>query len=75
LRDSKLYRKVCEIHHGPIPQDWVVHHIDCNELNNNPENLIAMPRQDHTKLHVLMSRHNKILSRKQIEQYLETLNL
>ena len=31
--------------------DTVVHHIDCNSLNNNPTNLVEMNTKAHSKLH------------------------
>ncbi len=34
-----------------IPDDWDIHHIDFNKLNNKIENLTAMPKAEHTKLH------------------------
>jgi hypothetical protein len=29
----------------------VVHHIDENTVNNNPDNLILLTREEHTKVH------------------------
>jgi len=29
----------------------VVHHIDCNPFNNNPDNLCVMSRKEHYKIH------------------------
>lgn len=36
---------------GSIPDDWDVHHIDHDKLNNNLSNLQAMPKSEHTALH------------------------
>lgn len=36
---------------GDIPDDWDVHHIDNDKLNNDIKNLTAMPKAEHTKLH------------------------
>lgn len=36
---------------GPIPLKYHVHHIDYNHDNNDPNNLIAIPRAFHKNLH------------------------
>lgn len=36
---------------GAIPDDWDVHHVDHNKLNNEISNLQAMPKSEHTALH------------------------
>jgi hypothetical protein len=41
------YRKIA----GNIPEGWVVHHIDCNRSNNNPQNLICIPELVHKVIH------------------------
>lgn len=59
--DEAVGRKVCrtlsrliwETLHGPLPSDWVVHHCDSAPLNNDPCNLQAMPRLEHSRLHRL----------------------
>jgi len=46
------YRKLYEKHHNlKIPKDWEIHHIDANRQNNEPENLIMLPKQLHRALH------------------------
>lgn len=35
-----------------IPARHVIHHVDFNRFNNNPENLRLMTKQDHLDLHV-----------------------
>lgn len=48
------YRKKYEKYLGvPIPKDFDVHHIDFNPLNNEVDNLVAMPRLIHQELHLL----------------------
>lgn len=37
--------------HPTDSEDYVVHHIDLNPLNNSVSNLMYMTRQDHIKLH------------------------
>ena len=53
---SKVYRKIYERHHGVIPKDdqgrtYEIHHIDGNDTNNLPENLVALSINDHYDLH------------------------
>lgn len=53
---SKVYRKIYERHHGVIPKDdqgrtYEIHHIDGNDTNNLPENLVALSINDHYELH------------------------
>lgn len=45
------YRRLYEVIHGDIPDDWEVHHIDWNRKNNNIENLIAVPKAVHVAIH------------------------
>lgn len=50
------YRKIYEVHFGPIPVDedgrsYDIHHIDRNRKNNDPSNLIALSLEAHYKLH------------------------
>lgn len=37
--------------HGPLPKGSVVHHIDENHENNNPENLQCLTRSEHASIH------------------------
>lgn len=48
------HRVIYRIHYGGIPEGWHVHHVDFNKTNNNPENLLAVPAEIHTKLHTIM---------------------
>ena len=42
------HRLVWEQSHGkPIPQGWVVHHLNGVKADNRPENLVAMSRHFH----------------------------
>jgi len=50
------YRKIYKQHHGPIPKDengrrYDIHHIDGDHTNNLPDNLIAIPIQEHYDIH------------------------
>lgn len=53
---SRIYRKIYEQYHGPIPKDeegrtFEIHHIDGNSNNNDPANLVALSIQEHYDLH------------------------
>jgi hypothetical protein len=54
--NTNNYRKVYQIHNGPIPIDlngkrYHIHHIDGNRANNHHTNLIALSIEDHYQLH------------------------
>lgn len=47
-RAKGLHVAVWESHHGvPVPPGWHVHHADGDTLNNDPENLVALPPGEH----------------------------
>ena len=53
---SRIYRKIYEQYHGPIPKDennrtYDIHHIDGDSENNDPSNLVALSLKDHYNLH------------------------
>ncbi len=66
-----VHRVVCRQAHGPFPSNWVVHHIDENKSNNVPENLIAMPRRFHDKIHTEMRDGRYRYTRPQLEAMLK----
>lgn len=41
-----------------IPKGFVIHHIDGNKLNNNPNNLFLISRSDHARLHKMEASHS-----------------
>jgi hypothetical protein len=50
------YRKIYEQHYGSIPYDeygrrFDIHHIDGDDENNDPTNLVALSIQDHYDVH------------------------
>lgn len=47
-----LHVALWEYHNGKLPSGWVVHHRDENKRNNELHNLQAMPRSEHTRLHM-----------------------
>ena len=53
---SSEYRKIYRQHFGEIPKDssgrvYDIHHKDGDHSNNNPENLVAIPIQEHYNKH------------------------
>ncbi len=46
-----LHRDVWEHHNGPIPDGFVVHHVDKNTTNNDIDNLQIMERGEHISFH------------------------
>ena len=44
---------VWEAANGPIPEGYVVHHIDGNGRNNDLSNLTIMTRGDHVRMHAM----------------------
>jgi hypothetical protein len=47
------HRLIYEQHFGPIPEGYEVHHKNKNRTDNRPENLVAIPRGEHQRLHAL----------------------
>ncbi|BCO11479.1 hypothetical protein GEOBRER4_n2798 [Citrifermentans bremense] len=39
-------------HRKEVPRGWVIHHINENPSDNDPLNLIALPKRLHRELHV-----------------------
>lgn len=53
------HQYVWEKNYGKIPNDWVIHHINHNKLDNRIENLQIMPSKEHAKLHDRLRKRNK----------------
>jgi hypothetical protein len=52
IREQK-HRRIWSGCFGPIPEGYVIHHIDGNKLNNQIDNLRCMPLPEHARLHRL----------------------
>lgn len=57
----------CE-HNGldSLPKGMVVHHMDCDKLNNHPDNLILLSIPDHRRIHAWLNKVQR-LSREGVE--------
>ena len=52
IGEKKSYRQIAEEYfQKKLLPDEVVHHIDGNHDNNDPENLVIMKRSQHSRLH------------------------
>lgn len=59
-RRTLLHRDVWELHNGPIPRGWDIHHKDGDRANNDITNLELLPKAEHTRLY---SPHNNQYTR------------
>jgi hypothetical protein len=50
---GRLHQEIWKDRHGPIPKGWHVHHRDGNPLNNDIDNLEALPGEEHVSRHGL----------------------
>lgn len=54
------HRLVAEQKYGrKLTSSDIVHHIDGNKTNNNPENIVVLTRSEHAKLHNGLKKCNK----------------
>jgi len=49
----KLHKVVYIATHGVPPEGYDIHHIDCNKRNYHPDNLIAVSRKEHCRIHAM----------------------
>ena len=49
---KEIHRQVYEQYHNiKLTKHDIIHHIDGNKLNNNPDNLVCITRAEHVRLH------------------------
>ena len=52
LSSKKIHKIWCEENHfHRVPDAMIIHHIDFDPKNNNPNNLLMLPRDFHSKMH------------------------
>lgn len=52
-----LHRLIYEKHYGPIPEGFVIHHIDGVKTNNEINNLVMLSNSEHHSLHMKGESH------------------
>ncbi len=63
------HRRVWEQYFGPIPEGWIVHHLNGNKLDNRIENLDARPRKMHSPVAIIEPYQKRICDlEKQIKE-------
>lgn len=72
--NSDYFRKLCD-----VPVGWHVHHVDGNRLKNYSEkNLVALPAEEHIKIHNGLKRCESVLRKerawKEFNQLIESLD-
>ncbi len=57
IKTRSIYEEYWETN---IPSGYDVHHIDLNPLNDDPNNLLALPKSLHSKYHTILSKIKSI---------------
>ena len=55
-RTCRIHRACWEAYHGPIPEDYAVHHVNGDRLDNRIENLACVSHSVHARLHAAQRR-------------------
>lgn len=73
---KNLHREIAsEVLGRTLSYNEIVHHIDCNEINNDLSNLMLLSRSNHVKLHRYLIKINSINFVKDSFDWLEKNNI
>lgn len=64
------HRYVWENNNGPLPNSWIIHHLNGKKLDNRIENLAAMPRKSHSPKSIIEPFRKRIF---ELEQEIKKL--
>ncbi len=54
------HKVVWERTHGPLPKDWIIHHLNGDRTDNRLANLFAMPRRRHSPKEIIKGHQQRI---------------
>ena len=54
------YKKIYVKNFGEIEKDFEIHHIDLNKKNNNPYNLVSIPKNLHKEYHKFLNSNRNL---------------
>ena len=52
-KNGYVYEQIAvweQVHNKPVPEGWVVHHLNGIKSDNRPANLVAMPKAKHSRV-------------------------
>ena len=71
MNSRKYYEGILKV---KVPKDFDVHHIDCNNKNNDIRNLVALPKDIHARYHASKNQFNVSINSHNLELHFDTCN-